>query len=133
MKRTFLYFLAFVATVTLTNCNSTTSKTETQKATEPEQTEVTAEAVDVAEGTFSVEASCAMCKTRIEEAAMAIDGVEFAEFNLDSKELTVKYDAELTNADEILKAVADAGHDNEKYKADDKTYNALPGCCKYRK
>ena len=132
MKRTFLYFLAFLATIALTNCNSTTSKTESQKAAEPEQTQVTDEAVDVTEGTFSVEAACAMCKTRIEEAAMALDGVEFAEYNLDSKELTVKYDAELTNADEILKAVADAGHDNEKYKADDKTYNALPGCCKYR-
>jgi Cu(I)/Ag(I) efflux system membrane fusion protein len=28
--------------------------------------------------------------------------------------------------------VAKAGHDTEKYKATDKVYNDLPGCCKYR-
>ncbi|MFA6854485.1 MAG: copper chaperone, partial [Bacteroidales bacterium] len=29
-------------------------------------------------------------------------------------------------------ALAAVGHDTDKYKADQATYDALPSCCKYR-
>ena len=38
-----------------------------------------------------------------------------------------------TNNETIQKAITHSGHDTEKTKADDKTYNELPACCKYRK
>jgi Cu(I)/Ag(I) efflux system membrane fusion protein len=38
-----------------------------------------------------------------------------------------------TNRNAIQKAIANAGHDTEKIKAEDKVYNTLPECCKYRK
>jgi hypothetical protein len=43
--------------------------------------------------------------------------------------LTIETDK--VSSDEILKKVAEAGHDNEKFKASDETYEALPGCCHY--
>jgi copper chaperone CopZ len=72
-----------------------------------------------------------MCKTRIEKAAK-LDGVSKAEWDAKSKALTVTFDSEKTTMDLIGKKVASVGHDNDKAKADDKVYSALPGCCKYR-
>ena len=72
-----------------------------------------------------------MCETRIEKAAK-LDGVSKAEWSSETKVLTVTYDPAKTNLDQIGKKVAAVGHDNEKGKAEDKTYNGLPACCKYR-
>jgi copper chaperone CopZ len=80
---------------------------------------------------FRVEGNCEHCKKRIEEAAY-IRGVKHAEWNKETKQLTVVYKTEKTNADAILKNIAKEGHDNEKYKAEDKVYNKLPECCHYR-
>jgi hypothetical protein len=33
--------------------------------------------------------------------------------------------------DALDKKLALVGHDTEKYKAEDKVYDGLPGCCKY--
>jgi len=35
--------------------------------------------------------------------------------------------------DKIEVAVAKVGQDTKMHKADDKTYNELPGCCKYNR
>jgi Cu(I)/Ag(I) efflux system membrane fusion protein len=47
--------------------------------------------------------------------------------------LHLNYDGSKTSLDTISKAISKVGHDTEKDKAGDKVYNALPGCCKYRK
>lgn len=80
---------------------------------------------------FHVSGSCGMCKTRIEKAAK-VNGVTKAEWNNQSQKLTLSYDASKVKPDMVLKAIAAVGHDTDKYKATDKTYNNLPGCCKYR-
>jgi copper chaperone CopZ len=80
---------------------------------------------------LKVEGNCGQCKARIEKAAK-IEGVNKAEWNQDTKMLTVAYNPAKVSSDDILKKVATAGHDNEKFKADDKAYGSLPGCCKYR-
>ena len=80
---------------------------------------------------FKVEGVCNMCKARIENASL-IKGVKFSEWNKDSKLLTVIYRVDKVSQDEIEKAVAEAGHDTEKVKADKKTYDKLPNCCAYR-
>jgi hypothetical protein len=82
--------------------------------------------------TITVSGNCGMCKTRIEKAAKT-EGVSKAVWNQQSKILTITYDPAKTNLDMIGKNIAAVGHDNSKAKADDKVYNALPGCCKYRK
>ena len=80
--------------------------------------------------TLKVSGNCDLCKTRIEKAAK-LDGVTKAEWDVKSNILAVTFDPVKTNMDQISKKVAAVGHDNSKVKADDKTYNALPGCCKY--
>ncbi|MDR1557425.1 MAG: heavy-metal-associated domain-containing protein [Tannerellaceae bacterium] len=86
-----------------------------------------------AHGNLKAGGACGMCKTRIEKAAQSVEGVSSAVWNKDNQQLHIHYDAGKTSLEAISKAVAKSGHDTNKDKADDKTYNALPGCCKYRK
>jgi copper chaperone CopZ len=80
---------------------------------------------------YKVNGVCEQCKKRIEDATY-IKGVKHADWSIDTHILTLRYDTTKTSADVILKAVADAGHDNEKYTAPDDAYQAIPKCCRYR-
>jgi Cu(I)/Ag(I) efflux system membrane fusion protein len=82
---------------------------------------------------ITVQGLCEMCKDRIEKAAKAVNGVTLASYDIENKELHLNFDRTKTSVDDISQAVAKAGHDTDKYEADDATYKALPGCCKYRK
>ena len=82
--------------------------------------------------TFKVWGNCEMCKARIEKAAK-INGVSKAEWNDDTKLLALVYDSSKVKSDDVQKKVAAVGHDTEKFKADDKVYSSLPGCCKYER
>ena len=81
--------------------------------------------------TIKVQGNCDQCKTRIEKAAK-IDGVSKAVWNDKTKVLTLTYDTTKVKSDDVQKKIAAVGHDTEKFKADDKVYNKLPGCCQYR-
>lgn len=85
------------------------------------------------QGLLKVQGLCEMCKDRIEKAAKGVAGVSSASWDMKTKDLHLNFDPARTNPDAISKAIAAAGHDTEKYKADTKTYDALPSCCKYRK
>jgi copper chaperone CopZ len=74
-----------------------------------------------------------MCETRIEKAVLAIDGVTAADWNKETKMIEVSFDESKTDLEKIQKAIADAGHDTDKYSASDETYNKLPGCCHYER
>jgi len=80
--------------------------------------------------TFKVSGNCDMCKSRIEKAAK-LDGVTKAEWNDETKLLTLVYEPSKVKTDDVLKKIAAVGHDTEKFKADDKVYAKLPGCCQY--
>jgi|SRR5665647_1656634 len=80
---------------------------------------------------FNVGGKCEMCKARIEKAAK-IDGVVKAVWEIKTKKLTLTYDPAKVKTDVVLKAIAAVGHDTDKFKATDKVYKSLPGCCKYR-
>ena len=90
---------------------------------------VTAETI---EGKLTVQGACGMCKTRIEKAAQSVNGVIKSEWNLETKVLTLQFDSGKTNLDAISEVLAEVGHDTEKHRTDDKTYDSLPECCKYR-
>jgi periplasmic mercuric ion binding protein len=81
--------------------------------------------------TFKVYGSCDECKDRIETAANSVAGVNKAFWSDDTKMIEIKFDQSKTNVDTIQKAIAKVGHDTEKFRADDKTYEALPMCCHY--
>ena len=80
--------------------------------------------------TVKINGNCGMCKKTIETAAN-IDNVAKVNWNKDTKIATVTYDKKKTNLDAILKRVADAGYDNEKFTAPTATYDGLHGCCQY--
>jgi outer membrane receptor protein involved in Fe transport/copper chaperone CopZ len=86
-------------------------------------------AQNLSKSQFTVKGNCEMCKERIETTAKKA-GAKEARYSIDSQTLTLETDTH-TSTDDILKKVAEAGHDNEKYKATDATYEALPGCCHY--
>jgi len=78
---------------------------------------------------FKVKGNCDMCKERIENTAKKA-GAKTAIYSVDLQTLTLETDHNIST-DDILKKVAEAGHDNEKFKTSDVTYEALPGCCHY--
>jgi len=81
---------------------------------------------------FGVSGNCEMCKDRIETAAKSVKGVSSATWDMNKKVINVEFNNYDTSLDNIQKAIADAGHDNSKYKAPDDVYNKLPDCCLYR-
>ncbi len=83
--------------------------------------------------TFKVYGNCGMCKKRIEKAATGVKGTTTADWDQKTKMMKVVFDSDSTNLETIEKAIAKVGHDTDKVKANDKTYAALPGCCKYER
>lgn len=117
MKTVKIIFVAFLAIALGTNSYSQASVQSKITTTKTE--------------TIKVSGNCNMCKARIEKAAK-LDGVGKAEWNTKSKVLTVTFDPAKTNLDQIGKKIAYAGHDNALVNANDKAYNGLDDCCKYR-
>ncbi len=81
--------------------------------------------------TIIVKGNCGECKERIEEAAY-LKGVKRAEWNKETKELTVSFRPAKVSLNQIEKSIATAGHDAGEVKASDSAYNTLPPCCAYR-
>jgi hypothetical protein len=76
--------------------------------------------------------NCGICKTTIEKAANK-KKVSKADWNEQTKTASITYNSEKTDLDAILKDIALAGYDNEKYLAPDDAYTRLPECCKYER
>lgn len=86
---------------------------------------------DAAHTSVKVYGNCGMCKSRIEEAAGALDGVLNADWDEDTKMLHLQYQPKTVSVDDVEKAVAAVGHDTDRFFAPDDVYAALPGCCLY--
>src|SRR5678809_483336 len=80
---------------------------------------------------FKVYGKCIECKERI-EGALKLKGIDAAEWNVETKMLNVSYDSSKINLKKIQSKILAVGHDLEFVKADDKIYNSLPSCCRYR-
>jgi len=80
--------------------------------------------------TFQVSGNCGMCEAKIEKAAKAA-GASYAEWNKDTKIITVKYNSTSSNLAKIQKSIADVGYDNAGVKASTEAYDKLHACCKY--
>ncbi|MFN8415852.1 MAG: heavy-metal-associated domain-containing protein [Cytophagaceae bacterium] len=99
--------VAFVAAVILTSCSSANKN-----------------------DSFYVRGNCEMCKQRIETTALSIKGVFKADWNVDSKELSVAYDSTQTNAMQIHEAVANVGHGTKLVPMNQEAHDNLHECCK---
>jgi len=80
--------------------------------------------------TFKVNGNCGMCKSKIEKAAKS-GGAKSADWNKDTKELTVIYSSTSTNTAKIQQKIAAVGYDNVGFTAKTEAYNKLDECCKY--
>lgn len=74
--------------------------------------------------------NCGKCKTRIEKA-VKIKGVKKAEWDMDTKILTLTYSPKIISLEKIHEKIAIAGHDTEDIYAPKSKYIKLPDCCKY--
>jgi len=81
---------------------------------------------------FHVSGNCEMCKNRIEKAAKSVKGVSTAVWDVKTKKIQVEYNKAVCKFENIQKAIANAGHDTNKFKAPDDIYKLLPKCCLYR-
>ncbi|MBE0647394.1 MAG: hypothetical protein IH596_06400 [Bacteroidales bacterium] len=83
---------------------------------------------------FQTLGNCAICKIRIEAKLALTEGVIAADWDYNNDVTTVEYDEEVTDAFQIMHAVADTGHDTEWYAAPDSMYALLIGsCCEYER
>ena len=80
--------------------------------------------------TVKIYGKCGMCEKTIEKAGN-LKKVASVDWNKDTKMATLTYDATKTNQDEILKRIALAGYDSDKFLAPDDVYANLHGCCQY--
>lgn len=76
--------------------------------------------------------NCEMCEKTIETAG-SVEKIANVDWNKDTKMATITYDSTKTNQDEILKRIALAGYDSDKFLAPDDVYSKLAGCCQYER
>ncbi len=82
---------------------------------------------------FKVYGACGMCKARIEKAATSVDGVSSAQWSQKTQMLSLTWDEQKANVEEVHEKIAGSGHDTEKVAAEDETYSSLPACCHYER
>lgn len=85
-----------------------------------------------ARASLEVDGVCAMCKERIETAAIKTKGVKSAVWSIETHQLNLIYDARKTNLDSVSNHVAAVGHDTKAIKATEEQYLSVHDCCRYR-
>lgn len=124
--KTFKYLLSSIVAITLVACS--TKEVKEEKEIVPKTT--TKIENGIATSTFKVWGNCEMCKETIESSLKA-DGISKADWNTESKIMTVSYDTAKIKLDKIQENIASVGYDNVAYKGDDKKYQSLHECCQY--
>ena len=81
---------------------------------------------------FKVEGQCGECKERIEKA-LDVPGISFAEWNKETKMLTVRYNDKKFQEDDIHKIVSELGYATSKMKANLEAQKKLSACCQPKK
>ncbi len=82
--------------------------------------------------TVKIYGNCEMCEKTIETAGN-VKKIAQVDWNKDTKMATITYDSTKTNQDEILKRIALAGYDSDKFLAPDDVYSKLAECCQYER
>jgi len=85
------------------------------------------------EEVFTVHGNCGMCERAIENTVKSLDGIEVADWNKETDQMTVSFDNKLVTFDNIKQKLADIGYDTDTHRAKDATYNQLPMCCQYER
>ena len=74
-------------------------------------------------------AECGDCKDRLEDLMNYTKGVSFAELDLETKKLTVKFKPSKISLAEIKTKISELGYDADEVKAIPEAVKKLPLCC----
>jgi mercuric ion binding protein len=74
-------------------------------------------------------AQCGDCKERIESALNQSKGVVYAELNLETKVVEVKFKEAKTGKEALKRVIVSIGYDADDQKANLEAQKALPLCC----
>jgi len=74
-------------------------------------------------------AICDMCKDAIERDLAFEKGVKSSDLDLETKVITVEYNAKKTNPEKIRTRITKVGYNADEKKRDPKAYSKLPACC----
>jgi mercuric ion binding protein len=74
-------------------------------------------------------AQCGDCKSRIEGGLNYTKGVKFAELDMTTKKVTIRFKAQMTNTEALKKIISAIGYDADEVKADPEAIKKLPLCC----
>ncbi len=74
-------------------------------------------------------AQCGDCKNRIENALNYTKGISYAELNMETKKVEIKFNPKKTDYDKIKAILSKIGYDADDQKADQQAVLALPKCC----
>lgn len=75
-------------------------------------------------------AICEMCKETIEYELTFTKGIKFVELDVDSKIVTVEFNAKKISVDDIRNSISSVGYHADSVKRDSKAYANLPFCCR---
>ena len=80
---------------------------------------------------IGVKGNCGMCKKTIETAAKSLDGVINADWDVNTKQVSLVYDSQIVDLMSIHKVIAGSGYGTELVENNMDSYENLPLCCKY--
>lgn len=77
---------------------------------------------------IKVEGQCGDCKERI-ETALDVKGISFAEWDVETKMLSIRYNDRKITEDEIHTIISELGYSTDKKEAKMDAQKNLPMCC----
>ena len=81
------------------------------------------------EATIHSSVVCDDCKDRIESVLNYTKGVKFADVDVETKKVVVKYNSKKISLEEI-KIIVSIGYDADEMTAEETAVEKLPACCK---
>lgn len=83
------------------------------------------------ETSFGVKGNCKMCKSNIETAALSLNGVLKADWDVKTKQVSLVYDDQMIDLTSIHQAISNSGYGTDLNELNKEAYDNLPLCCQY--
>jgi copper chaperone CopZ len=116
-----LFIGVFLTNLILTKDNSETLIIEPEAIVELMGTETS----------FGVKGNCKMCKSTIETAALSLEGVLKADWDVKTKQVSLVYDTQMVDLTSIHQAISNSGYGTDLNELNKEAYDNLPLCCQY--
>lgn len=75
-------------------------------------------------------AECGDCEKRIEESLNYTKGVKYAELDLTTMKVTIKFRTANITVEQLKKQLSELGYQADEVPANPEAYEKLPACCK---